>query len=72
MLENLSIQEVYDKYFDKVMTTTNAQTSIRQEFGKQQITRIICTLLRILRRVEETKGNERNLFSGSKKSYLFG
>ena len=27
--ENLSIQEVYDKYFDKVMTTTNAQTSIR-------------------------------------------
>ncbi len=29
-LENISEEEVYNKYFDKVMTTTNAQTSIRQ------------------------------------------
>jgi len=28
-LENISEKEVYYKYFDKIMTTTNAQTSIR-------------------------------------------
>ena len=28
-LENITEKEVYDKYFDKIMTTTNAQTSIR-------------------------------------------
>lgn len=28
-LENITIQEVYQKYYDKIMTTTNAQTSIR-------------------------------------------
>jgi adenine-specific DNA-methyltransferase len=28
--EQLTEEEVYNKYFDKVMTTTNAQTSIRQ------------------------------------------
>lgn len=27
--ENLSLEEVYDKYFDKILATTNAQTSIR-------------------------------------------
>lgn len=29
MLENISEEEVYNKYIDKIMTTTNAQTSIR-------------------------------------------
>ncbi len=29
-IENISEEEVYSKYFDKIMTTTNAQTSIRQ------------------------------------------
>ena len=29
-LENISEEEVYNKYFDRIMTTTNAQTSIRQ------------------------------------------
>jgi len=28
-LENISVEEVYNKYYDKIMTTTNAQTSIR-------------------------------------------
>ena len=28
-LENISIEQAYNKYYDKVMTTTNAQTSIR-------------------------------------------
>ncbi|MGI6737785.1 MAG: DNA methyltransferase [Christensenellales bacterium] len=28
-LENITIKEVYEKYFDRIMTTTNAQTSIR-------------------------------------------
>src|SRR5699024_5935774 len=28
-LENISIKEVYEKYFENIMTTTNAQTSIR-------------------------------------------
>ena len=28
--ENLSIKEIYKKYFDKIFTTTNAQSSIRQ------------------------------------------
>lgn len=28
-IENISEEEVYNKYFDKIMTTTNAQTSIR-------------------------------------------
>lgn len=28
-LENISEEEVYKKYYDKIMTTTNAQTSIR-------------------------------------------
>ena len=28
-LEKISEQEVYEKYYDKIMTTTNAQTSIR-------------------------------------------
>ncbi|MCI8310543.1 MAG: site-specific DNA-methyltransferase, partial [Clostridia bacterium] len=28
-IENISEEEVYNKYFDRIMTTTNAQTSIR-------------------------------------------
>ena len=28
-LENITIKEVYEKYFENIMTTTNAQTSIR-------------------------------------------
>ena len=29
-LENISEEEVYNKYFERIMTTTNAQTSIRE------------------------------------------
>jgi adenine-specific DNA-methyltransferase len=32
--ENLSIKQAYDKYFDKIFTTTNAQSSIRQRVWK--------------------------------------
>lgn len=32
--ENLSIKQVYDRYFEKIFTTTNAQSSIRQRVWK--------------------------------------
>ena len=33
-IENISEEEVYNKYYDKIMTTTNAQTSIRDRVWK--------------------------------------
>ena len=34
-IENISEEKVYQKYFDKIMTTTNAQTSIRDRVWKE-------------------------------------
>ena len=34
LLENISEEKVYEKYFDEIMTTTNAQTSIRDRVWK--------------------------------------
>jgi adenine-specific DNA-methyltransferase len=34
-IENISEENVYQKYFDKIMTTTNAQTSIRDRVWKE-------------------------------------
>lgn len=69
--ENLTIQETYDKYFDKVMTTTNAQTSIRTRVWEATDSENNMYTATYIPKTGRNKGKETKLIFYGKQKVLF-
>ena len=67
-IENLSEEEVYNKYIDKIFTTTNAQTSIRTRVWKATGNKNEMYIASYIPKSGKNKGNKINLiFMGKQK-----
>ena len=67
-LENISEEEVYYKYYDRIMTTTNAQTSIRERVWNATDSENNMYIASYIPRTGKNKGENVNLiFMGKQK-----
>jgi len=68
ILEGISEQEVYEKYYDKIMTTTNAQTSIRTRVWEATDSENNMYIATYLPKTGKDKGKKKELiFMGKQK-----
>lgn len=68
--ENITQEEVYQKYFDKVMTTTNAQTSIRTRVWDATDSENNMYMISYIPRSGKNKGEKINLYFMGKQKVL--